>query len=229
MRVSEAPRAINTKFVGKYMRMAKQVGTDRNPCYTRHIGVVITDWTGRAVLSTGYNGPPRSTPHCDSEPYLREVVWPQLSMAERNMVKGNSRGKFSRAYADLFGDQSFAAIDLSPAQIDAACFGKAYDGCGTCPRRLVGAQSGQRTELCSCEHAERNAIYNAPVAVNGGTMFAWCGVPCFDCTKAVINSGIDTLYCLDDGQPDYSPASRWLFEQANVGLIIDTPEVYVSL
>jgi dCMP deaminase len=48
------------------------------------------------------------------------------------------------------------------------------------------------------EHAERNAIYNAArigVSVKGGSIYITCGLPCIDCARGIINSGIKTVYC----------------------------------
>ena len=48
------------------------------------------------------------------------------------------------------------------------------------------------------EHAERNAIYNAArigVSTKGTTMYLSCGVPCADCARGIINSGITRIFC----------------------------------
>ena len=48
------------------------------------------------------------------------------------------------------------------------------------------------------EHAERNAIYNAArigVSTKGCTMYLSCGVPCSDCARGIINSGIIRIFC----------------------------------
>jgi dCMP deaminase len=48
------------------------------------------------------------------------------------------------------------------------------------------------------EHAERNAIFNAArigVSLKDSTMYMTCGVSCSDCARAIINSGIKTIYC----------------------------------
>jgi len=45
------------------------------------------------------------------------------------------------------------------------------------------------------EHAERNAVYNAArigVSVNGCKMYT-AGVPCMDCARAIVQSGIKTV------------------------------------
>lgn len=58
----------------------------------------------------------------------------------------------------------------------------------------------QRPEKYSWfEHAERNAIYNAArigVSVKDSTMYLTCGIPCVDCARGIINSGIKNIYCV---------------------------------
>lgn len=50
------------------------------------------------------------------------------------------------------------------------------------------------------EHAERNAIYNAPRSIRGATMYLpW--FPCSDCARAIIQSGIGELVCIE---PDWN-------------------------
>jgi dCMP deaminase len=47
-------------------------------------------------------------------------------------------------------------------------------------------------------HAEINSIVNAArtgVSIKNSTIFLTCGVPCADCTKGIINSGIKKVYC----------------------------------
>ena len=44
-----------------FMNIAKMVA-QRSTCLRRHIGAVLV--RNRQILSTGYNGPPKSTPHC---------------------------------------------------------------------------------------------------------------------------------------------------------------------
>ena len=48
------------------------------------------------------------------------------------------------------------------------------------------------------EHAERNAIYNAArigVSLKNSTIYLTSGLPCMDCTRGIVNSGIKTVYC----------------------------------
>ena len=48
------------------------------------------------------------------------------------------------------------------------------------------------------EHAERNAIYNAArigVSTKDSTIYLTAGIPCCDCARGIINSGIKVVYC----------------------------------
>ena len=194
--------ALSEKFIRKYLRMARQVGEDSNPCPSRHIGVVIVHPTENRILSTGYNGPPKGTPHTDDPEYLSHVVWPQLTQADK--IKAGVYPKANEI------DQESQFISM-------------YAGSGKCPRRVLECPSGTRLELCSCEHGEKNGIFNASQNLHGAWMICWCGVPCWDCSKAIINSGIARVVCVHDGKPDYSPYSRWLLTHA--GVIIEMRDI----
>ena len=76
------------------------------------------------------------------------------------------------------------------------------------------------------EHAERNAIYNAArigVSTKGTTMYLSCGVPCSDCARGIINSGIIRIFCERGGSAsnsakwDESAERSWeMFDEAGV-------------
>jgi len=191
-------KVLSDKFIRKYMRLAKQVGEDLNPCMSRHIGVIIVNPVQNRILGTGYNGPPKNTPHPDEPVYLREVVWPQLTSTE----------------LELLATKSITDVEQFVSQ---------YGNKRICPRKIIGAASGCRLELCSCEHAEKNAIVNACQDVHGSWMLCWCGIPCWDCSKLIINSGIIQLVCIDWGK-DYSLMSRWLLEKKGIRIQMRNPE-----
>lgn len=194
---------MNDKFVGKYMRLAKQIGEDKNPCHSRKIGVVVVDPVSNKILGTGYNGPPKGTPHTTTREYLKEVFLPQLSNEERK-----------RAFESW--------------ELDVEKFCDKYANCEICPRKIVGAGSGQRLELCSCVHAETNAIVNCADNLHGAIMFCWCGVPCAECSKVIINAEISKIYVIDWGA-DYSFASRWLLDKKGIEVVSHSPEYYLGL
>ena len=60
------------------------------------------------------------------------------------------------------------------------------------------------------EHAERNALYNAAkigVSTKDCTMYLNCGVPCCDCARGIINSGLKRIYICEK---DITKSSHWL-------------------
>ena len=204
------------RFVKKYMRLAKYVGEDDNHCYSRKIGVVIVDPRGNKILGTGYNSPPRYTPHCDDPGYLQAMVWPQLTNEEKSYAFTGSVGMG-------------VGVEEKTKTDDIRCgeFCEQNGNKKMCPRKIVGAASGKRLELCSCVHGETNAIVNASDDLYGAHIFCWCGCPCVECTKLIINAGIKKVYIIDWGA-DYSHGSRWLFEKAGVEIEEHKPEYYLE-
>lgn len=191
----------------KWLRLAKSVKEVENPCFSRQIGVVIVDPNTNSLVSSGHNGPPQGCPANDDHGYLKDVVWPQLVSVEVMEAMKHYHYK-----PDVAPDHQFA---------------ENFRGCKTCPRRLIGAPSGKRLELCTCIHGEVDAITRASRSVAGCYMMCYCGVPCIECTKVIINSGIDTVVAIDHGRGDYSLySSRWLFEKSKVKLIL-VPEDWI--
>jgi len=77
----------------------------------------------------------------------------------------------------------------------------------TCPRYLLGAQSGEMLELCVAGHAERSSIVNAAkygIAVNGADMYMNCAIPCTPCLVEIINAGIREIIVVEKKFYDYS-------------------------
>lgn len=197
---------MNNKFIKKYMRYAKAVAEDQNPCLSRAIGAVIVHPEKNVVISTGYNGPAKNVPHPDTFEFLSEYVYPQLTIQDKEYISKNS---------SVIAESSVS-------------FASGFEGCKTCPRKLVGAISGARLELCGCAHGERNAIANAAKAGHETFccyMFCWCGVPCLDCCVSIINSGITKVFCIKDEVRQNQPNaynfnnSRWQFKKAGVEVV----------
>lgn len=191
--------------IKKYMRHAKHIADENKSCYSRRIGSILVDPISEKIISTGYNGGPRGTPHADQYEYLKEVVWPQLTQEEKKIALKN----------------------LTNDQDDCEKFCSSNHDKKICPRKLIEAKSGERLNLCPCAHSESNTIVNANGNTYGSWMFAWCGVPCIECTKLIINAHIKKVYCINWGN-DYSYGSRWLFEKAGVEIIHEKPEWYLK-
>ena len=183
------------KFVRKYMRLARVIANDQNPCFSRKVGVVVVDPSTNGIVGAGYNGPPQGTPHCNDVDFLKGFFWPQLTYRERVSLHIRSNTMDSQ-------DATSACEFLSK--------------CDECPRNMLGYSSGKRAELGSCQHAERNALNKLPIPAEGLAMFCWCGVPCIQCAGSVINAGIKEVHCLHE--EDYQPTSRWLFDKSDTDL-----------
>ena len=72
-----------------------------------------------------------------------------------------------------------------------------------CPRKALGYASGEGLHLCPATHAEVNCIVNAArlgVSTLGTSLFMNCILPCIECLKVLINSGV-TEVVVDDTTP----------------------------
>ncbi|HEB89391.1 MAG TPA: hypothetical protein ENI85_07455 [Deltaproteobacteria bacterium] len=71
---------------------------------------------------------------------------------------------------------------------------------GGCPRCNDLARGGTRLDECLCSHAEENAITQAAyhgVSLKGGTVYSTFS-PCLQCTKMIINAGLDEVVYQSD-------------------------------
>jgi deoxycytidylate deaminase len=189
------------------MRLAKVMANDQNPCLSRKVGVVVVDPLTNGIVGAGYNGPPENTPHCTDVDFLKGFFWPQLTDKEQSQIYkylqcSPTKDPLSYTRPSIF-DSDHACTLLSQ--------------CNKCPRNILGYSSGQRSELCSCQHAERNALNKLPIPAKGLIMFCWCGVPCIQCSGSIINAGIQEVHCIKE--KDYHTSSRWLFKYGSTTLI----------
>jgi len=63
----------------------------------------------------------------------------------------------------------------------------------TCPRQLLGFDSGQGLQYCPAQHAEVNCISNAArlgISVLNSTLYMNSVIPCKNCFSTLINAGI---------------------------------------
>lgn len=79
------------------------------------------------------------------------------------------------------------------------------------------------------EHAERNAIYNAArigVSLKNTTMYLTCGIPCSDCARGIISSGVKKIYCKTEDTTrnrahwdEHAKRSVQMFEESGVEVV----------
>jgi len=78
------------------------------------------------------------------------------------------------------------------------------------------------------EHAERYALYNAArigVSTKNTTMYLTCGIPCADCARGIISSGIRAIYCKQEDTTknrehwdEHAKRSVQMFQEAGVDI-----------
>lgn len=187
---------MSPEFVHKYMQTAKTFGQVKNACKSRKIGTLIVNPTNNRIIGAGYNSPPKSVPHCDDLDFIYRYFLPKI----------NARHDYRVALADFH----------TPFGWDVEKLNNAF--CHACPRRVMGLESGEGSELCTCAHSEQNAIANKCESAHDAYMFAYCGIPCRDCAKMIVNAGISRVYIASD--EIYHRDSIEFFKDANVMLFL---------
>ena len=74
---------------------------------------------------------------------------------------------------------------------------------GGCVRCKKGTAASTGYDVCICVHAEQNALITAArfgIAVEGAVVYSTLR-PCFDCTKALLQAKISTIFYLHDWNP----------------------------
>ncbi len=77
-----------------------------------------------------------------------------------------------------------------------------------CPRQRMGFKSGEGLEFCVAVHAEINPLMQAAkmgIPTQGATLYAYCGTPCINCMKELIQAGIARIVCLGKAGSSYAP------------------------
>jgi len=88
-----------------------------------------------------------------------------------------------------------------------------------CPRRVIGYSSGEGLHICPASHAEVNTIINAAkngITTKGATLFMSCGIPCCNCLKEIINSGVKEIVVLS--LKTYDENSMYLLNNSDIGV-----------
>lgn len=87
----------------------------------------------------------------------------------------------------------------------------------TCPRKLLGYESGTHMELCPAQHAEENAVSNAArlgVSVIGSICYLNSVIPCQKCFGTLINAGVVEIVC--DDLNVYDKFTKLLIDNSNI-------------
>ena len=162
--------------------------SSKSPCLSRQIGAILV--RNNSVVSTGYNGPPRSFPHCKPAP---------MYIVDESYEVDPSK--------------------LEPGSIIKVNSNKPIEYKAVCPRKAKGYRSGEGLLECPATHAEANCIANAArigACTVGTTLYMNCIIPCKDCMSILINAGIREIV-VDDIIP-YHELSLDMAQAANIKL-----------
>lgn len=86
-----------------------------------------------------------------------------------------------------------------------------------CPRKILGYPSGEQVNICSCGHAESNAIVSSSDDLHNCHLFLWGATPCLNCAAMIIQAGIKFVYCsgFTETYKNWEGA-KWLLEKASI-------------
>lgn len=144
-------------------------------------------------------------------PTQKETFW--LSVCDYAAKKFSTCGK--SAYFSVIIDQNGYQISQGwngpPAK-----FPHCIDG--GCSRFLEGSPSGSSYENCVAQHAEIGAILRAPLERRSGATIIVNGMPCFECSKMIVHSGLARVVYYKNDSYDFTP-SRDLMSLAKIKLV----------
>jgi len=136
----------------------------KSQCLSRKIGAILVK--DKAVVSQGYNGPPRDVRPCDERWFVDMAMRKKAKFNKFNVVQFNEHYK---------------------RHLEGKCPRYIPE---------MGFKSGEGLEWCVAGHAERNALINAAragIATKGLKIYMDCGVPCTPCLVEIINAGIEEI------------------------------------
>jgi dCMP deaminase len=114
--------------------------------------------------------------------------WTEYFLGIAEQVKLKSKDKYTKIGAIIVGEDNEV---LST-------------GYNSFPRGLadnVDSRQERPEKYFWFEHAERNAIYNAArvgTPLKNSTIYLTSGLPCMDCARGIVNSGVKKVYCKEE-------------------------------
>lgn len=153
----------------QYFIMQAMLAAAKSKDDSTWVGVVLVK--DNTVIATGFNGFPRGVAETQFDEWLMRPVSPHVEIIHQTTEQ------------QMYGPIPNMMKDAPP-------------------KDLIEERWNKRPEKYRwVEHAERNAIYQAArhgFSTVGATMyFNTTGLPCSDCTRAVIQAGVTELVCRD--------------------------------
>lgn len=202
------PERVTSKYGKKwdlyFLRIAKEVGSN-SKCLSRQIGSVLVK--DKSIVSTGYCGPPRNIPPCN---FRTTQVINDGEITSKSIIK-------------IDGIDYIALGITQDMMVDRQSVSDLINS--TCPRKIIGAKSGERLDLCIAGHSERNALIQAAregTSTKGTELYCYCGPPCKDCMIEIINFGVETIVCLEGYGVNiayYDNLTKYLIDESDIEVI----------
>ena len=144
-----------------YFELCEKVA-ENSKCLSRHIGAIMV--RDKAVISQGYNGPPRGVPHCGIRHQIDKELMEEYKI--NNVTDG-----------DVTEITDTIEVGICPRYILGYKSGEGLD--------LCVAGHAERNVLIN---AARFGI-----ETKGAKLYMDCGVPCTPCLVEIINAGIEEI------------------------------------
>ena len=167
-----------------YLELCQTVAK-KSQCLSRKIGAILV--RDKAVVSQGYNGPPRGVKTCDERWYLDSKMRAAAGFDKWNL----------QDFADKFDND---LVGKCPRYV-----------------KEFGFKSGQGLEWCVAGHAERNTLINAArsgIKTKNTIMYMDCGVPCTPCLVEIVNAGVKEIVVIK--MEFYDVSAEYLLNQSGL-------------
>lgn len=237
------------KWQEKYLKQAEALAEDVTDCYSRKVGCVIVS-EDNTIVSLGYNGPFRGCPLPDSEEYLGGLI-SRISDDEKEVLRGRANAKFKNIKGsdtklmgvkqmnrtgkeieicqmtrksnvwDHVDDKGWVIGTYDEPNLSDHKIALCFEGCKTCPRRLLDIPSGQGREKCPCACAERNALNNAnrSGASTLGAIAFVTTYPCYSCSVELIQAGIQCVVYRKSNEGYIDENSKEFFRLSGISVL----------
>lgn len=134
-----------------FMQIAELVAT-RSVCLRRRVGAVMV--SDQHIIATGYNGPPKGTPHCDVTGCIRQTL--QIA-----------HGKYQEVCRGLHAEQNaLIQAALSGASCRNTILYVTHQPCNVCAKMLINAEI--RKLIYKGSYPDKRAadlLYNSDIEV----------------------------------------------------------------
>ena len=113
LRLSNPPhhtRSASRERWDNYFHDICKTVSSKSPCLSRNIGAILV--RDHSIVATGYNGPPRGTPHCGHERFMKDELLSSMlygNQLQKSVVKTTCPRR-------ILGYKSGTHMELCPAQ-----------------------------------------------------------------------------------------------------------------